>query len=379
MNYAFEQTVKMIAGWDSITQLPALLADEGFQRPLIVCDQSVVQLGLLERIEKLLQQQNIPAAVFDKVQPDPPADIIDEGAAFCASHCCDCIIAVGGGSTIDTAKGINLLRFNYGKILDYTKEGAVSKPTSGLICIPTTAGTGSELSMGMIVTNTETSQKLALHAYGEFAIVDPALTATMPASLTVNTGLDVFSHAFEAYTSLASNPMADAVCEKVMAEVFEWLPVAKNEPDNQTARQRMAVASSLGGWMLSNGCAHIGHSMAHVLGAKFHLPHGLVCSYTLPVTIETVADVLPEKVRYTGRILGVDFPKNVSPQQIGRLTAQAYRAFRDRLYDGKTCSFPIDESNIHTLAQEICKEAFAPLTPVKVDEALVVEMLKKIG
>ena len=141
MNYAFEQTVKMIAGWDSITQLPALLADEGFQRPLIVCDQSVVQLGLLERIEKLLQQQNIPAAVFDKVQPDPPADIIDEGAAFCASHCCDCIIAVGGGSTIDTAKGINLLRFNSGKILDYTKEGAVSKPTSGLICIPTTAGT----------------------------------------------------------------------------------------------------------------------------------------------------------------------------------------------------------------------------------------------
>lgn len=119
--------------------------------------------------------------------------------------------------------------------------------------------------------------------------------------------------------------------------------------------------------------------VSHVLGAKFHLPHGLVCSYTLPVTIETVADVLPEKVRYTGRILGVDFPKNVSPQQIGRLTAQAYRAFRDRLYDGKTCSFPIDESNIHTLAQEICKEAFAPLTPVKVDEALVVEMLKKIG
>lgn len=215
-------------------------------------------------------------------------------------------------------------------------------------------------------------------SYGEFAIVDPALTATMPASLTVNTGLDVFSHAFEVYTSLASNPMADVVCEKIMAEVFQWLPVAKEEPSNQAARQRMSVAASLGGWMLSNGCAHVGHSLAHVLGAKFHLPHGLVCSYTLPVTIETVAPVLPEKVKYVGNILGVDFPENVSPEEIGRLTAEAYRAFRDRLMDGKSCEFPIDESNIHALAQEVCQEAFAPLTPVKVDEELAVKMLREI-
>lgn len=350
MNYSFEQTIKMVCGWDSLNQLPTLLKEEGFQRPLVVCDQ---------------------------VQPDPPAPIIDAGAALCREQNCDCVVAVGGGSTIDTAKGINLLRFNEGNILDYA-GGKAYRPASGLISIPTTAGTGSELSNGMIVTDPDSAQKLAIIAYGEFAILDPALTATMPASLTVNTGLDVFSHAFEAYTSILSNPMADAVCEKIMAEVCRWLPAAKANGDDQTARQRMAVASSLGGWMLSNACAHVGHSLAHVLGAKFHMPHGLVCSYTLPVTMETIAPAVPEKVRYAGEILGVQFTGTETPQEIGIQAAQAYRRFRDGLLDGKAVTFPIDDSNLKALAEEVAAEAFAGLTPVKVDLSLAQQMLCRI-
>lgn len=377
MNYAFEQTVKMVCGWDSVTQLPQLLHDEGFQKPLIVCDQVVRQFGLLARLEELLSNQGVSCVVYDEVQPDPPAHVIDKGAALCREQGCDCIIAVGGGSTIDTAKGINILRFNQGNILDYA-HGESYAPTCGLISIPTTAGTGSELSMGMIVTDTHSAQKLAIHAYGEFAILDPALTATMPASLTVNTGLDVFSHAFEAYTSVVSNPMADAVCEKIMADVFQWLPVAKAEPEHQTARLRMSVASSLGGWMLSNGCAHVGHSLAHVLGAKFHMPHGLVCSYTLPVTMETVASARPEKVKYVGQLLGVCFTGDETALEIGQKTAQAYRHFRDQLLDGNAPTFPIDASNIDALAQEVVTEAFAGLCPVPVTLSLAKEMLTQI-
>ena len=377
MNYVFEQKVKMVCGWDSVNQLPALLKDEGFQRPLVVCDQVVRQMGLLERLEHLLKEAGMEAVVFDQVQPDPPAPVIDAGAALCREQHCDCVVAVGGGSTIDNAKGINLLRANEGKILDYA-NGKSYQTAGGLISIPTTAGTGSELSNGMIVTDPDSAQKLAIIAYGDFTILDPALTATMPASLTVNTGLDVFSHAFEAYTSVLSNPMADAVCEKIMAEVYRWLPAAKADGADRTARQRMAVAASLGGWMLSNACAHVGHSLAHVLGAKFHMPHGLVCAYTLPVTMETIAPAVPEKVRHAGEILGVQFAGTETPQEIGAMTAQAYRRFRDGLLDGKAVSFPIDAGNIQALAEEVVTEAFVGLTPLKVDLSLAEQMLRHI-
>lgn len=378
MDYAFEQKVKMICGWDSIRQLPELLKAEGFRKPLIVCGEATRQTGLLARIESLLTKENLPFALYDQVQPDPPAESINEGAKLCREQGCDCVVAVGGGSAIDTAKGINILRFNEGDILEYA-AGKPYQDTHGLICVPTTAGTGSELSNGMIVTDTANAKKLAIHAYGEFAIVDAALTVTMPASLTVNTGLDVFSHAFEAYTSVLSNPMADAVCEKIMSEVFQWLPVAKQEPDNKTARERMAVAASLGGWMLSNACAHVGHSLAHVLGARFHKPHGMVCSYTLPVTMEAIAPAVPEKVKYVGQILGVEFTGKESVSEIGTQTAAAYRKFRDALYDGQQVPFAITEENLPKLAEDVVNEAFAPLTPVKVDVALATKMLREIG
>lgn len=377
MNYVFEQKIKIITGWGCVNQLPDLLKDEGYKKPLIVCDQVARQIGLLGWIEELLKQKGIVPEVFDQVRPDPPAEVIDEGAKFCRQNECDSIIAVGGGSTIDTAKGINILRFNEGKMMDYA-HGEEYKPTRGLICIPTTAGTGSELSYGMIVTDTENELKLPVHAYGEFAVVDPALTATMPESLTVSTGLDVFSHAFEGYTSIASNPMADAVCEKIMADVYRWLPIAKERPEHQEARQRMATAASLGGWMLSNGCAHVGHSLAHVLGAKYHMPHGTVCSYTLPVTMEVIAETVPEKVKYAGELLGVQFTGAESGKEIGKMTAEAYRRFRDSLFGGKKVSIPVEKEEIADLAQEVVKEAFVGLTPVKVDTHLAEYMLQNM-
>lgn len=377
MDYIFGQNIKILAGWNCLEQLPDLMVQEGFRSPLIVCDRTVCQTGLADRIVNLLEQKEIFGWIFDGVLPDPPAEVIDKGAAFCREHNCDSVIAIGGGSTIDTAKGINILRFNNGNMLDYA-HGESYEPTRGLISIPTTAGTGSELSYGMIVTDTNTAQKLAVHAYGEFAVIDPRLTATMPESLTVSTGLDVFSHAFEGYTSRLSNPMADMVCEKVMQEVFHWLPKAKTDPNNQAAREKMAYSAAMGGWMLSNGCAHVGHSLAHVLGARYHLPHGTVCSYTLPVTMEVTAQAAPEKVKYTGELLGVTFTGNETAEEIGQLTAQAYREFRDDLTDGNRIKLSADEEDVKTMAREVSSEAFAGLSPVEVSTELAETMLWEI-
>lgn len=378
MNYAFEQKVKMVCGWGSLSRLPELLEAEGFCRPLLVCDGMVRQMGLAQKVTDLLAQHGAACTLFDEVQPDPPADIVDKGAKLCREAGCDCVVAIGGGSTIDTAKGINLLRANGGHILDYAAAPAPDAAGKGLISIPTTAGTGSELSNGMIVTDTAASLKLAIIEYGEFAILDPALTATMPARLTVHTGLDVFSHAFEAYTSTLSNPMADAVCEKVMEDVIRWLPTAKAEPENRTAREKMAVASSLGGWMLANACAHAGHSLAHVLGAKLHLPHGLVCSYTLPAVMEYIAPAAPEKVRFVGELLGADFAGAQTPEEAGARAAAAYRAFRDNLLGDSKCSFGLSEEERQALVPAVMGEVFAGFTPRPLTESAVRAMLDEI-
>lgn len=170
----------------------------------------------------------------------------------------------------------------------------------GLITIPTTSGTGSELSNGAIISDTEHNLKLPIlcaNCMSEYTILDPELTRGMPASLTMMTGLDVFSHAFEAYTAITANMMTDLVCEKIMETVIEYLPQVIKDGNNLAAREKMQAASSMGGWMLYNCCAHVGHSIAHVLGAHFHLAHGACCSYGLSNVIVEMADTQCEKIK----------------------------------------------------------------------------------
>lgn len=377
MNYIFLQQVKIVFGCGAVDQLSDVMKTEGFKNAFLVCDGVVRQLGVLERMEGKLKEAGLSYVIFDEVQPDPPSAIIDKGAKICREAGCDCVVAIGGGSAIDTGKGINLLRFNGGNILDYTSME--HQPGKGLIAIPTTAGTGSELSNGMIVTDTESQKKMAIIEYGEFAILDPELTKSMPASLTTATGLDVFSHAFEAYTSVLSNPMADLVCEKIMQEVCANLPQVLENPDDMDGRLKMIAAASMGGWMLANACAHVGHSLAHVLGAKYHIPHGIACSYTLPVTIEYISDVATAKVKKTGEILGVSFTGTENSLEIGQMTADAYRRFRDeQLHVKPIGEYHCDRSLLEACAEEVVTETFAGFTPKKVTEDDSRKMLKEI-
>lgn len=217
MDYTFYQGVKVIPGVGFVNKIGELCRDTGYKKAFIVCDQGIKQTGIVDRVEKLLEESAIEYFEYAKVVPDPPASVIDEGARICKETNCDCVIAIGGGSALDSAKGINILRFNQGRILDYaTKQMQVC---SGLITIPTTSGTGSELSNGAIISDTEHNLKLPIlcaNCMSEYTILDPELTRGMPSALTMMTGLDVFSHAFEAYTAITANIMTDLVCEKIM-------------------------------------------------------------------------------------------------------------------------------------------------------------------
>lgn len=378
--FTLTQSVKVLNGCGCISQLGELLTQAGFKKPLIVTTNGKSSTAVLAKAKEALEAAGIGFVEFRKVFPDPPAEIVDEGAALCKKEGCDCVIGLGGGSSIDTAKGINVLRFNDGSILEYA-AGKPMKHCSGLIAIPTTSGTGSELSNGAIISDTARGLKLpvlCVENMPEYAVLDPELTATMPYKLTLVTGLDTFSHCYEAYTSKLCNPMTDLVCEKAMETIAEYLPIALAEPNNIAARERVQNAAALGGWMLYHACAHVGHSIAHVLGGKLHIIHGAACAYGTPAVLRAIAPAVPEKVKKIGEILGAEFTGTETPAETGAKSAEAYAAFAKKLGLEPVSKDGIDDGKIAELAKAVSQEMFAGLAPIDVDEALAEKMLREV-
>lgn len=310
INYTCMQNVKLMVGQNCHKDIGKVIKESGYKKAFIVYDKGVRAAGIIDKVLDSIKQEKIDYVEFNRVLPDPPAEVVDEGSRICIREGCDCVIGIGGGSAIDTAKGINILRVNGGHILEYADPEKKMKKSLGLMSIPTTSGTGSELSNGLIISDTSNNIKVAIlvvNGMSEFAVIDPVFSAGMHAGLTIMTGLDVFSHAAEGYTTVLANPMSDMITKSIMENVVEYLPRAVKDGKNMEARTKMHVAASLGGWMLANSSAHVGHSIAHVIGGMYHIPHGACCAYSLPVVLEKISTALPEKVKDIGRILGTHY------------------------------------------------------------------------
>lgn len=382
LNYALQQTTKVISGAGCIANIAELLNDAGYKKPFLICDPGIKATGVIEKIQNILCEAQMESVLFDRVQPDPPDDIVEEAADICKSNECDCVVAIGGGSSIDTGHGVTVLRFNPGHILDYANPENQMVYCPGLISVPTTAGTGAELSNGIIISNHVTGEKVPIVGYmamSEYAILDPEMTVGMPKGLTAMTGLDAFAHAMEAYTTVLNSAIISPVCEKVMENVVANLPIVMENPTDIKARETMLMSASLGGWCLANCCAHVGHSLAHVLGGAFHMPHGAAVAYGAPATIKHIAPAVPEKVKKIGEILGVAFDGTETPEQIGEKTAAAYINFRDVVLGFKpVAEWGIDKNAAVALAPKIVAETFAPLTPQPVTEEKAAAILAEI-
>jgi alcohol dehydrogenase class IV len=372
------QRSKIISAPGSFLQIVEVLKDGGYSRPFVVFDKGVKAVGIADKVLDVLRSAGIRFVEFSDVIPDPPCNVVEDAADLCKSSECDCVIAIGGGSSIDTAKGVSVLRFNKGKILDYADPSVPMEYCPGLISIPTTSGTGSELSNGIIITNPETQVKVPIvgnKAMSEYVILDPELTVGLPAGLTVITGLDVFSHAMEAYTTILAGPMTDIICEKIMQDVVQYLPRATKNGKDIEARQRMLDCASMGGWMLANCCAHVGHSLAHVIGAKFHIPHGAACAYACPAAMRFIAPAVPVKLRKVGEILGAKFDGYEDSAQIAKKTVAAYEELCKELGLKPRSEYGISKEAAVLLAKDVSTECFAPLTPRKVTEEDAARML----
>ncbi|KRM60857.1 alcohol dehydrogenase, iron-dependent [Paucilactobacillus vaccinostercus DSM 20634] len=377
------QKVKVVVEHDLADAVMKVLAIERLHRPFIVMDEFLKDTAQVKKLLTVFQREGIEFTAYVDVIPDPPARIINDGAQQMNQSNSDCVIAIGGGSSLDSAKGINIVATNGGTIQDYVTDDSLVKTGKCLISVPTTAGTGSEMSNALVVTDEKTSAKNAIlsdNMLSDYALLIPEMTITLPKRMTIASGLDAFSHAAEGYLSKLSTPMTDAICEKVMFLLDNYLPSAVKDGTNLELRERVLVASSLAGWMLNNAGTNVGHSAAHILGAQFHMVHGEAVAYALPGVLQLVADAETKKVKEIGKILGASFTGKEDSQEIAAITVSAYKNFRDNLVGLHPFSdYGISQDQLLDNTTAILHERFAGNTPIDLTQENVTELLKNFG
>jgi alcohol dehydrogenase len=285
--YEFVCPVKIISGKAALPNLPYEMAQLGAKRALIVTDKGVVGAGLLKHIQAAMKgaKQKI-AAIYDETPVDSSNHVCNQVAEIYRKNKCDCLVAVGGGSAIDTAKGVNIvISEGTDDLMRFQGTDCLTQPAKPLIVIPTTAGTGSEVTSVAVIRNVDAGVKMPFmdqRLYPHVALIDPKMTMTMPPKITAATGMDALTHAVEAYISLQQNPVTDAFSTAAIEMIFENLVQCVEKPKSVKARLAMANAATLAGIAFSNSMVGIVHALAHATGGVCHIPHGVANAILLP-------------------------------------------------------------------------------------------------
>jgi alcohol dehydrogenase class IV len=291
----------MAVGGGALAELPRMLQRLGLANPLIVTDPFLERSGHLDRATAHLDRAAIAWTVFSDTVADPTTAVVETGTRRLAEGDYDCLVAIGGGSSIDTAKAMSLLFANGGRMRDYKVPAEIPRSGPPIVAIPTTAGTGSEATRFTVITDTETDEKMLIAGLAccpLAAIVDFELTLSMPLRLTADTGLDSLTHAIEAYVSRRANPYTDGLAKSAMGLIARHIRTACAEPDNRAAREAMMLGATTAGMAFSNASVCLVHGMSRPIGAFFHVPHGLsnamllpeITAFSVPAALERYAD-----------------------------------------------------------------------------------------
>lgn len=309
-DFLFKMPTRIRMGIGLSANIGAILKDEyGYQKVFVATDKGIVKAGIIRQIEEGLQAGNMDYVVYDELIPDPTIEVVDAAAAILHESGADVVLAVGGGSPIDTAKAMCMLQTNKGSVRDYLFGGSktVQNESLPLLCIPTTAGTGSEMTAASVITNNQEKTKVSVtheNLIPKMAIIDPALQTGMPAFITATTGMDALTHAIESYVSLNANPVSDAMGLAAIRMIGEHLRTAVSDGSNLSARSHMAVASTIAGVAFMNGGLGVVHGIAQTIGAVAHVAHGTANSLLLPYCMKRNVIGNLEKFRSIAIALG---------------------------------------------------------------------------
>jgi alcohol dehydrogenase class IV len=322
----------MAVGGGALAELPSVLAQLGLARPLIVTDPYLVSSGHLERATAHLDRSQVPWTVFSDTVPDPTTAVVEVGTARLAGGNFDSLVAIGGGSSIDTAKAMSVLFANGGQMRDYKVPAQIPKIGPPVVAIPTTAGTGSEVTRFTVITDTETDEKMLIAGLAccpIASIIDYELTLTMPLRLTADTGLDSLTHAIEAYVSRRSSPFTDGLARNAMGLIARHIRTACAEPSNRAAREAMMLGATTAGMAFSNASVCLVHGMSRPIGAFFHVPHGLSNAMLLPEITAFSAPAALERYADCARVMGVAEEGEGSQAAAARLLDELRRLNED--------------------------------------------------
>ncbi len=357
---------EFLFGKDAVEMTESYVKNLGAKKVMIVTDPGVIQAGWSPLIEKRLKNSGVAYIVFSDVTPNPRDYEVMAGSEICRKEGCDLIIAVGGGSPMDCAKGIGIVTTNRTGVLEFEGVDEVLLPGLPLICIPTTAGTSADISQFSIILDTERKVKIAIISktvVPDISLIDPAVTVTMDSCLTAATGIDALVHAFEAYVSNAFSPVTDLNAIEAVKIIRAHLKGAIDNPHDMVSRGNMMLGSMLAGLAFSNASLGLVHAMAHSLGGLLDLPHGECNAILLDRVVDYNFNSAAEKYTKLAGAMGID-TQGCSSEKIKKLLIEEIASFRHEAGITSSLSgFGVTGEMIANLAENALNDPCAVTNP----------------
>jgi alcohol dehydrogenase len=350
----FKSANKLITGQSALQYLVQAIEQFKIQKPLIVTDQGVVKSGTIQHVLDLL---TVEYSIFDAVKPEPELEQVQESIDVYHAQQCDAVLAVGGGSALDIAKCVAALAGQVGDIYEFVGTDKIKSRDIPLIVIPTTSGTGSEVTNIAILSDTANQMKQGIVSdflLPDVAIVSPIMSVSCPASVTAASGIDALVHALEAYISMNHSDITDALAVQAIELIVEYLPQAYALPSNLAAREKMATASLMAGLAFGNAGVGAVHALAYPLGGKYKMPHGVSNALMLPHVLKWNVMGCAERLSHIATILKLN--KGQNHQENAESLVEFFHKFSEQLnIPAGLRSFGIQESDIPALAAEAIK------------------------
>ena len=362
-------------------ELTGEIQKRGFKKVFLVSDKALVKAGVTEKVEEILKKANIPYDLYDEIKPNPTIKNVTDGVEACKKSGADVIVAVGGGSSIDTSKGISIVMTNPDRADIKSLNGLSNTVNRGMpiIALPTTAGTAAEVTINYVITDEDAEIKMVCVDPNDIpilSIVDSELMASMPKSLAAATGMDALTHAVEGYITLAHNEMSDMFHMKAIKMIFKYLVAAVNDKDEE-AIEMMGMAQYIAGMGFSNVGLGIVHSMAHQLGAVYDTPHGIANAMLLPTVMEYNGEVSYERFRDILMELGYPAEKYTKEEVIKTFINRIKDLSEEVGITTKITDYGAKEEDFEMLADKAMQDPCKPGNPREVSKEDFIELYRK--
>jgi len=370
-------------GAGAISVITEEIAQRGFKKAFVVTDKDLIQFNVAQKVTKLLETAGIPYELYDNVKPNPTVENVQTGVKSFKASGADVLIAIGGGSPIDTAKGIGMVANNpeFADIVSLEGVAATKNRSVPIIAVPTTAGTAAEVTINYVITDEKSVKKMVCVDPKDIpvlAVVDPDMMASMPKGLTAATGMDALTHAIEGYITKGAWVLTDMFELKAIELIVKHLPKAVAEPGNVEARDGMGTAQYIAGMGFSNVGLGIVHSMAHSLGAVYDTPHGVANALLLPYVMEYNAPSTGAKYREIARNLGVANVDAMSAVEYRKAAVDAVIKLSQSIgIPQKLTEIGAKEEDLSKLAKMALNDVCTPGNPRDTSEAEILEIYRK--